>query len=74
MTISRHAAIRYIERIRPCALDEAFRQLEGIAPAAVEEKVIEDGECWLRAGCLRLVTYEDHVVTCYVVGERNGGA
>ena len=73
MTISQHAAERYAERIRPCSVEEAKRQLAGIAPVAALEEELVDGERWLRAGCLRLVVYADHVVTCYIVGGAKNG-
>ena len=72
MVITKHAAERYAARVRGVGLNEAVRQLQGIADAAELEMDFENGEAWYRAGDLRLVVVWDHIVTCYVVGVSYG--
>ena len=68
MIITRHAAERFAERVRPVSLTEATKQLKGFLGAAILEKEDYDGDAWYRVGGLRLVVFNEHVMTCYFAG------
>lgn len=68
MTITQHAVDRYIARVRPMSHVGARRQLKGLLAAAEQEAEFIDGTLHLRAGDLRMVVYNQHVMTCYFAG------